>query len=132
MLDIKEIRDNPDILNKVALKVKGEIDTEGFLSLDEKRRKLLYDIEQSRSKQNKTSKLVPSYKKEGKEVTQLLEEMKSLSNNIKLLEQELKTVDEEINSFLMTIPNAPSERVPVGESDSDNIVVREWGKTGKI
>ena len=48
MLDIKEIRDNPDILNKVALKVKGEIDTEGFLSLDEKRRKLLYDIEQSR------------------------------------------------------------------------------------
>lgn len=132
MLDIKEIRDNPDILNKVALKVKGEIDTEGFLSLDEKRRKLLYDIEQSRSKQNKTSKLVPSYKKEGKEVTQLLEEMKSLSNNIKLLEQELKTVDEEINSFLMTIPNAPSERVPVGESDSDNIVVREWGKPVKF
>jgi seryl-tRNA synthetase len=58
--------------------------------------------------------------------------MKSLSNNIKLLEQELKTVDEEINSFLMTIPNAPSERVPVGESDSDNIVVREWGKPVKF
>ncbi len=126
MLDIKEIRNNPDILNKAALKVKGEIDIEGFLSLDEKRRKFLFKIEQLRNRQNTTSKLVPTYKKEGKDATQLLDEMKTLSNNIKQLEQELKDIDAEINNRLLNIPNAPSDKVPVGESDSDNIVVRKW------
>ncbi|NSW91770.1 MAG: serine--tRNA ligase [Firmicutes bacterium] len=128
MLDLKEIRNNPGIFNKIALKVKGQINIDQFLSLDEKRRKLLFNVEQLRSKQNSVSKLVPAYKKEGKDVSQLLEEMKSLSDEIKILDQELKIVDESISNFLLTIPNIPSDKVPIGESDADNIVVRKWGE----
>lgn len=132
MLDLKEIRNNPDLLKKAALKVKGEINIEDFLSTDEKRRKLLYDIEQLRSKQNATSKLIPVYKKEGKETKQLLDEMKTLSDNIKLLEKELKIIDDNINNILLTIPNVPSEKVPIGQSDVDNVVVRKWGDPEKF
>lgn len=128
MLDLKEIRNNPEILNKAALKVKNRIDIEGFLSLDQKRRNLLFDLESLRNRQNKISKLVPLYKKEGKEIAGLLDDSKSISGDIKLLDQKLRDLNDRITNFLMEIPNVPSEKVPIGKNDSDNIVVRSWGK----
>jgi len=79
MLDIKLIRSNPEILKKALQKRKDNFDVNGLLSLDEKRRKTLVELEQLRNKQNENSKLIPKYKKEGKDVSSLMEEMKSLS-----------------------------------------------------
>ena len=55
MLDIKMIRNNPEILKKVVVKSKGKLDTSGFLLLDENRRELLYKVEQLKNKQNGTN-----------------------------------------------------------------------------
>jgi len=129
MLDLKVIRNNPEILKRAFQKSKDasfNIDT--FLTLDEKRRKLLVEVEQLKNKQNTASKLIPQYKKEGKDISDLMAEMKELSDRVKELDQEVKDVDEKIQQLMLIVPNVPNERVPQGESDADNKEVRKWGE----
>lgn len=127
MLDIKMLRNDPEVLKKALLKSKGKFDSEGFLSLDIKRRELLFKVEQLKGKQNADSKLIPQYKKEGRDISSLMEEMKALSETIKELDQQVREVDAEIDNLILTIPNIPGDQVPLGESDSDNVEIRKWG-----
>lgn len=127
MLDIKQLRSNPELLQRALLKSKGKFDIEGFMALDVKRRELIFKTEQMKSKQNADSKLIPQYKKEGKDVAGLMEEMKALSNEVKELDQQIKEVDDQIASLVLTIPNVPNESVPMGDSDADNQEIRKWG-----
>ena len=127
MLDIKLIRSNPEILQRALLKSKGKFNIEGFMALDSKRRELIFRTEQMKGKQNADSKLIPQFKKEGKDTAPLMEEMKVLSNNIKELDQQIREVDEQIDALVLTIPNAPNESVPTGASDTDNLEIRKWG-----
>ncbi len=127
MLDIKLLRSNPEVLQRALLKSKGKFDIDGFMSLDAKRRELISQTEQMKGKQNSDSKLIPQYKKEGKDVGPLMEEMKNLSNEIKELDQQLREVDEQIDALVLTIPNVPNESVPLGDSDQDNQEMRKWG-----
>jgi seryl-tRNA synthetase len=127
MLDIKMLRSNPELLKKALLKSKGKFDIDGFLSIDAKRRELLFKVEQMKSKQNNDSKLIPQYKKEGRDIVSLMDEMKALSDNIKEIDQKVREIDIEIDALVLTIPNIPNEQVPVGESDSDNAEIRKWG-----
>jgi len=128
MLDIKLIRSNPDLLKNAIKNRKSNIDVEGLIALDEKRRELLYKVEQMKNKQNTNSKLIPQYKKEGKDVSSLMAEMKELSENIKDYDIKVREIEEQIDNMLLSIPNIPNERVPVGESDADNVEVRRWGQ----
>jgi len=132
MLDIKLLRKNPELLQRALLKSKGNFDIDGFLALDAKRRELLVEVEQMKNKQNVTSKLIPQYKKEGKDVESLLEDMKKLSDNIKELDQKVREVDEEIEKIMLTLPNIPNEKVPIGNDDKDNVEVRRWGEPRKF
>ncbi len=132
MLDIKLIRNNPDILKNAMAKRKENFDVDELLKLDEKRRKNIAEVESLKYKQNESSKLIPVYKKEGKDVNSLLEEMKNLSEKIKVLDAEAKNIDEKLNEILLTIPNIPNETVPPGDSDEDNVEVRRWGEPTKF
>lgn len=132
MLDIKIIRNNPEILKKALQKRKDSFDVNQILSLDEKRRQVLVEVEQLKNKQNSDSKLVPIYKKEGKDVAPLMEEMKNLSDKIKKLDSQVKEIDEDLNKLLLTIPNIPNETVPDGDTDEDNIEIRRWGEPRKF
>lgn len=127
MLDIKKIRNNPEILKRVELKMKENLNINEFMQLDEKRRQLLYNVEQLKNKQNVQSKLIPLYKKENKDVSELMEQLKKLADEIKELDNQVKEVDEKLEEILLTLPNAPSENVPIGKSDADNVEVRRWG-----
>jgi seryl-tRNA synthetase len=128
MLDIKLIRKNPELLKKAVARTKERFDVDGFLLLDNKRRELLFKVEQLKNKQNTYSKQIPKIKKEGGDVSGLLQEMKELSDDIKELDIRLKNIDEEIERVMLNVPNIPSEKVPVGESDADNVEVRRWGQ----
>ncbi|MGE4283134.1 MAG: serine--tRNA ligase, partial [Clostridia bacterium] len=132
MLDIKLLRNEPEKVKKALEKRKENFELNGFLKLDEKRRELLYKVEQLKNEQNVASKKIPVMKKEGKEVTAILEEMKKLSDTIKELDIEVKTIDEEIEKIMLNIPNIPHESVPVGNTDDDNIEVRKWGEPRKF
>lgn len=128
MLDIKRIREDFEGVKKALEKRGKKYDLESFLTLDEKRRTLLQQVEELKNKQNTTSKQVPILKKEGKDTTELMAEMKELSEKIKSLDNNVREVDEEIKTLLYSIPNTPNEKVPEGVDDTQNEEIRKWGE----
>jgi len=132
MQDIKVLRENFDEL-KAALSKRGkDYQLEKFAEMDKHRKELIAKSETLKAKQNATSKQIPIMKKEGKDTTELMAEMKELAETIKSLEPELRDVEYELDSFLMSIPNAPHESVPAGLNENDNIEIRRWSEPTKF
>jgi len=132
MFDIRALRENFEE-TKASLSKRGkDFELERFEAMDQRRKEILKKSEDMRAKQNATSKQIPQLKKEGKDTTQLMAEMKELSDAIKALEPDLKAIDDELDDFLMNIPNIPHSTVPDGTSDTDNVEVRRWGEPTKF
>jgi len=128
MLDAKELRINFDEI-KAGLARRGkDYNLEKFLELDKRRRTELKKLEDMKAKQNAVSKDIPRLKKEGLDITVIMQEMKTLSDEIKAIEPIVRTVDEAIEALLMGIPNVPHPSVPIGDTDADNIELRKWGQ----
>jgi seryl-tRNA synthetase len=129
MLDIRFIRENSELV-KQKLEARGsDIDLSVFLSIDEKRREVLQKIEVLRAERNRASDEIAKLKKEKKEVDpSVFASMKELSSQVKALDEDLKSVEQETNDFLLTIPNMPHDSVPVGKTEEDNETVRTWGE----
>ncbi len=128
MLDIKLIRSNPDYVKEGLKKRNSKVGIDEILKLDEERRSLIAESEQIKSKQNADSKQIPILKKEGKDVSAIMSEMKQLAEKTKLLDVQVKEIDDKISAILLTIPNIPNEKVVYGESDEDNVEIRKYGE----
>ena len=128
MLDIKRIRANQETVVAALGKRHGNFPIDKLLQLDEKRRMLLVQVEEMKAEQNKTSKEVPKLKKEGKDVTELFNQMKELGDKSKEIDGQVKSIDDELKGYLLQIPNTPHESVVEGSSDSDNVEMRKWGE----
>lgn len=130
MLDLRLIRENKDEVIKLIAKKGNDVTNEvnNVYNLDLKRRDITFEVEGLKNKQNVVSKEVPKLKKEGKDVTDILNEMKELSNKIKEMDQELLKIDEELKFNLMRIPNIPNENAPVSLNEEDNVEIRKWGE----
>ena len=127
MLDIKRIRTVPDEV-KTALEKRGVTGVvEKVAALDETRRALIVQTETLKARRNEVSKQVPQKKKAGEDVEALFLEMKQVSEDIKSIDLKLGDIDAQISALLLSTPNEPSADVPVGQSDADNVKVREWG-----
>ena len=130
MLDIKFIKENPDLVKeRLASRQKdysAEIDR--LLALDVERRALIADTEQKKAEQNKISKQIPALKKAGQDVAPIFAEMKLLSDTVKADTEKISAIDTEISTILLSIPNIPNEIVPVGKDDTDNAELRRWGE----
>ena len=130
MLDIKFIKENPDLVKaRLASRQKdysAEIDR--LLELDVERRALIADTEQKKAEQNRISKQIPALKKEGKDVAPIFAEMKALSDTVKAENDKIAAIDTEIENILLSIPNTPNEKVPVGKDDTDNVELRRWSE----
>ncbi|MBN2286473.1 MAG: serine--tRNA ligase [Tissierellales bacterium] len=132
MLDLKRIRKNPEEINELLQRRNVELSINNVLKLDERRRALLLDVEEMKAEQNKVSKEIPSMKKDGLDVTPVLEEMKQLSIKIKELDLQVKEVDTEINNELLCIPNIPNPDITVGTTEEDNKEIRKWKEPRKF
>lgn len=128
MLDIRRIRSNPKEVVNALKKRHGNFPIDEVVELDEKRRKVLVQVEEMKAEQNKSSKDIPRLKKEGQDVSETFKKMKLLSEKIKELDQEVKEIDEELKKLLLQIPNTPHSSVIEGSSDTDNLEMRKWGK----
>lgn len=128
MLDIKLLRNNFEEVEKALSTRNEDFDLSKFKDLDEKRRQLLAEVEKLKSEQNSVSKQVPVMKKEGKDVAPILAEMKELSDKIKSLDTRVTEVDNELNAWMLTIPNIPNKTVPSGSTDEDNVEIRKFGE----
>lgn len=128
MLDLKFIREHPDLV-KDGIQKKGEMgDVEKILELDARRRAILQKVEQLKHKRNDLSKQVSQLKKQGKSADEVIAETRSIGQEIKNLDEELKEIQAALQAELDRIPNLPHSSVPVGKDAADNVVVRAWGK----
>ncbi|NLC76667.1 MAG: serine--tRNA ligase [Clostridia bacterium] len=128
MLDVKFVRENPELV-QAGLQIRGmEMGLDRFLALEKERRRHLAEVEQLKSRRNKVSETIAQKKKAGEEAQDLIEEMRAVSQQIKEMDEQLKNMEEDIQVALLNIPNIPHETVPEGLSDQDNEEVRRWGE----
>lgn len=128
MLDIKKIRNNPEFYQKKLDERNANVDLSEVLELDEKRKEIIVDVENKKAYRNQVSKKIPAYKKEGKDIEQLLAEMKNLAEEIKQQDISLKEIEDAITNRLLSIPNICSDLVKVGKDDSENEEIRKYGE----
>lgn len=128
MLDIRYLRQNIDLVRK-KLRQRGQaIDFDRFLTLDKERRDILLAVETLRNERNDASKEIGRLKKEKKDAAPLIAKMAEVSEKIKRLDDNLKAVEDDLNKFMLMVPNMQHESVPVGSGENDNVVVRLGGE----
>ena len=129
MLDIKRIREDYEgVKERVEFRGKGSFGIENVKKYDEERRDLLAEVEQKRARQNAVSREIPKLKKEGKDTTDIMAEMKELSAEIKEESAKLSEVEQKLHDALLGVPNTPYEDVQYGEDDTANVELRKWGE----
>lgn len=132
MLDVKLLRTDFDKVKAALGKRNKEYNLEAFADMDKTRRELIGQVEELKSKQNADSKEIPKLKKEGKDTTELMAEMKTLADQIKELDAKVAAVDADLEAFMYTLPNTPCDLVPAGADDKDNLEMRKWGEPTKF
>ena len=130
MLDIKFIRENPDLVKAAMRKRNADMDKQidEVLQLDTDRRELTAKVESMKAQQNSVTKKIPEMKKNGEDTSEIMREMKALSDEISSINSELNQVEKVLREKILAIPNIPNETVPVGVDDSDNVELRRWGE----
>ncbi len=127
MLEIKFIRENKELVTK-ALKDRGNnLSIKSIIEVDLQRRKLIQEVEELRNLRNHVSEKIGRQKKEGKDSTELISQMKEVNSRIKELDNNLTKKKESLNNYLLSIPNIPHPSVPVGKNETENKVVKSWG-----
>lgn len=130
MLDLKFIRENPEIVREAIKNKHEKANLDQLLELDSKRRELLKQVEELKSQKNKASDEVAKLKREGKDASEIIQKMKFVSDEITILDKQLSEIERQIDQILLFIPNIPHSSVPIGEDSSQNVEVRKWAPEG--
>jgi len=128
MQDIKALRENFDGVKALLDRRGKDYELDKFKEMDQRRRTLLQQSEEMKARQNAASKQIPTLKKEGKDTAPIMAEMKALADEVKALEPQVRAIDEELENFLLGIPNTPHADTPIGDTDAENVEVRRWGE----
>ena len=120
MLDLRFVRENPELV-KAGLARRGiTLDLAEFLALDKKRRASQQEIETLRRKRNEVSEEIGRLKKAGQRAEDKVAEMRAVGDTIAALEASGREVEEAQRNILLTIPNLPHASVPDGKDENDN------------
>jgi seryl-tRNA synthetase len=125
MLDIKLIRENPELVRQALEKRGDSFALDSILEIDGRYRSLLRQTEELRAKHNEASKQLSKSKEKP---PQLIAQMRQLGEQISSLQQQTKEAKANLDSLLLELPNIPHPSVPLGGGAADNVVVRTWGK----
>jgi seryl-tRNA synthetase len=128
MLDITRIRDNADLVKNACAAKKSPVDIDAVIATDARRRQIIFDGDALKNLRNTKSEEIARLKKEKKDATGIIAEMKQVSERIKEFDTQAKAIDEELRELLIRIPNIPHASVPPGQSEKDNVVVSSWGE----
>lgn len=132
MLDARFVRENIELLKSALKKRAADIDLEVFASLEAERLRLTREVENLRNRRNVTSEEIGRLKREKKDASELMQQMKSVADRIKEVGEKLSGIEDETSSMLMVIPNIPHDSVPFGKDEDDNQEIRRWGEPGKF
>lgn len=130
MLDIKFVRENPDVVDKACeSRQNAHWDREKFFELDEERRSVIAEVEKLQAERNSVSKEIGQLMREGKREEAEAAKQRVAANKDRIAELDDKRgeVEQALFDLVSAIPNIPHESVPYGKDDSDNPEVRRWG-----
>jgi seryl-tRNA synthetase len=128
MLDPKFVLENMALVVLKCADRGFRVDLTEFIRLSEAKKTALHRVEDLRARRNKASEEVARLKREKLDASTLIFEMRSVGDEIKILEDELKPYDEQIRMTLLNIPNLPHDQVPVGKDSSENVEARRVGE----
>ena len=129
MLDIKLIREKPELVRQALEKRGDSFALDGIIEIDGRYRSLLRQTEELRAKHNEASKQLSTTKEKP---PQLIAQMRELGEQISSLQQRTKEAKAELDSLVLELPNMPHPSVPLGGGPADNVVVRAWGKPAEF
>lgn len=131
MIDIKDLRDNPDKYRKGAKLKRIEVDFDAILKLDAQRSEAQKSFDQLRTEQNKASASIAKLK-EPTEKKVAIARMGELKAQVKQAEEQVRAADAALEPLLLTVPQPPDSDVPEGKDSSDNVVLYRWGEPRKF
>jgi seryl-tRNA synthetase len=128
MLDPKFVLDNRDlVLRKMA--ARGlRLDLTELVQVAEERKVVLKRVEDLRAEKNKASEFIARTRKQGKDASALIHDMRLVGDEIGRLEEQLKGLDEALRRILLRLPNLPDDSVPEGKGPEDNVEIRRFGE----
>ena len=133
MLDINYIKENPaEVIDRLAIKGKdAKEEIEKILELDAKRRALITETEGFKAEQNKLTKMIPMYKKEGKDPSPIFAQSKELGAKAKANDELIKAVETELQGYMLSLPNLPDRDLKAGGKEN-NEAIRYFGEPHKF
>ena len=132
MLDLKYILSNLDEVKEKTKNRNYEFDFDTLVAENSKRKDIINEVEKLKADRNAISKQVGILKKEGKDTTELQEQVKRDASKMQELDAALNTCDENIRNMLLNLPNLIDDTTPVGKDEKDNVEVRKWGQPKKF
>ena len=133
MLDIKFLRENPDIVKQ---NIKNKFQDEKLelvdevIALDQRNRDIKNEVEALRANRNKLSKQIGALMAQGKkeEAEEIKKQVTAQADRVASLSEEEKDVEEKIKRIMMVIPNIIDPSVPIGKDDSENVEIQKYGE----
>ncbi|WP_350343692.1 serine--tRNA ligase [Proteinivorax tanatarense] len=133
MIDLKKLRNEPDIFVKAVTKRGGDPSViKRIQELDEKRREMLSETENLKRKRNVVSKEIAQLKREKKDADEKIKSMRLVGDEIKDIDIKLADIEEKVATLALEIPNTPNSSVPVGDSEEQNEEIKTWGDIPKF
>ncbi len=131
MLDLKLIRDNPELVKAgIRKKHRDPALVDRVLEIDRRRREVVQEVERLRAEQNRASGAIA--KLAGGEREQRIVAMREISTSLKSLEPELRDIEASLQHALLELPNLPHESVPPGNDAAENVPLRHWGEQPRL
>jgi seryl-tRNA synthetase len=127
MLDMKLIRENPDKVKTGAANKNEKCDIDEILRLDERRREIIRSVEKLKAERNTASAEIARKKKAGENADDAIAATRRLGDEIGQQDNDLREIEAELKKHLDWVPNLPHESAPVGQDESANVFIREWG-----
>ena len=128
MLDIRLIRENPEQVKENLRKRNANYDNyiNEIIDIDAQIRKISTETDMLKAEQNKVSKQIPIMKKNGEDTTEIMAKMKTIAEQIKKDDSVINELEEKQKNLLLSIPNIPSEKTPVGKDETENVEIRKY------
>ena len=128
MLDPKLLRSEFDVIAQHLSRRGLSLDKQQFFELEAKRKSLQVQTEELQGQRNTNSKLIGQAKSKGEDANEILAAMEKINQDLKSNESQLDSVQQELQSWMLELPNLPDESVPDGNNEADNLEVRKWGE----
>ena len=131
MIDLKLLKENPQVIEDMLKKRKLDFPIKDLLTLDKMRRRIVIEMQEAKHKKNILANTIATKKKNKNDIAGELEEMNKIGDKIIDLEREKAVIEPKFRHLMMMVPNIIHESVPIGNDETDNVIIKQNGTPRK-